>query len=87
MEVGQSKHHLLVFARLGSAAFVLLFAHVLEGAEHIGFQSLWRLVSQLNSTLEHRHREVRAGGSSQPEAVIGVTQTDIHLLLESLKLR
>eukprot|EP00968_Pinguiococcus_pyrenoidosus_P011500 scaffold926_cov248-Pinguiococcus_pyrenoidosus.AAC.13 len=93
VEEGQGEHQLLV--RAGSratAALVVGFFEVQEGALEVRPQTLGRLIGDLDARLQNRHRELEARNGRQPQAVVVIDgvrggATGLHGLFQTAQPR
>lgn len=87
MEVSKSEHHFLVLARLGFTGFVNISSQILESSSHVSLKTLWRLIGELNSTLQDRYWEIGTRGGGEEQSVVGASSSLVLLLLHALEFR
>lgn len=86
MEVGQSKHELLVLFGL-RATFVLLLTDVEECTVQISPETSGWFICQLDATLQHWDWEVVARLRGQPKTILRMHGIFVLCLLNALKFR
>mmetsp|Transcript_24133 Transcript_24133/g.59654 ORF Transcript_24133/g.59654 Transcript_24133/m.59654 type:complete len:269 (-) Transcript_24133:2871-3677(-) len=84
VEEGEGEEELLELPAL-DAALVHILRYVQEAASQVGLQTLWRLICDLDSALQHWHGERGCGHGCQPETVVGVNVVLVLLLLNALE--
>mmetsp|Transcript_85225 Transcript_85225/g.241486 ORF Transcript_85225/g.241486 Transcript_85225/m.241486 type:complete len:254 (+) Transcript_85225:1097-1858(+) len=85
VEEGEAKQQLLELKGLLDACLVQILGEICKLPIQVGPQTLWRLVCDLDATLEHGNRECQRRHACQPEPVVLVDLVRVLRLLDCFK--